>query len=308
MSWKASAYVKSLIDCPSGDRITRNEKLVALVLADSHQDKAHAHTFPSVENIAEDSLMSKRECQRVLASLEQKGVISRVRPEVQYRGVNTFYKFPHIDKEGCQPVTLPKNKDVQKDGEKGGQKGDRRVTHSAPYIEEQEQEQEQKQKTSLRRADSGPTVFDLPLIDGTEYGVTQELFFAYRDAFPAISIMGELAKMRAWLLTNPKNRKTRSGVGRFMTSWLSRAQDRAPAQGGHSVGTSKAQQRTTGMVNTVREGIASVLGVDHGSVGNHSGDGGTGSKPGATTIDGGNHQRQRGRTRADGESLFESSD
>jgi hypothetical protein len=56
MSWRASAYIKALVVCPNGERISRTEKLVALVLADSHQDKGKTFTFPAVKMIAEDSL------------------------------------------------------------------------------------------------------------------------------------------------------------------------------------------------------------------------------------------------------------
>ncbi len=97
MSWKASAYVKALVMCPNGERISRTEKLVALVLADSHQDKGKAHTYPAVKMIAEDSLMEARVCRRMLASLERKGVIARDRAENQGRGQLTFYRFPALD-------------------------------------------------------------------------------------------------------------------------------------------------------------------------------------------------------------------
>lgn len=97
MSWKASAYVKALVVCPNGERISRTEKLVALVLADSHQDKGKAHTYPAVKTIAEDSLMDPRVCRRMLASLERKGVIARERAENQGRGQLTFYRFPALD-------------------------------------------------------------------------------------------------------------------------------------------------------------------------------------------------------------------
>src|ERR1700723_3543548 len=101
MSWRASAYIKALIVCPNGERISRTEKLVALVLADSHQDKANAFTFPAVKMIAEDSLMDPRVCRRILSGLERKGVIERERSENQGRGQITFYRFPELD--GKQP-------------------------------------------------------------------------------------------------------------------------------------------------------------------------------------------------------------
>ena len=34
--------------------------------------------------------------------------------------------------------------------------------------------------------------------------------------------------MKCWLNANPKNRKTRKGIERFIVSWLNRSQDKAP--------------------------------------------------------------------------------
>lgn len=49
-------------------------------------------------------------------------------------------------------------------------------------------------------------------------------------AYPAVLLQTELAKAGAWLIANPKNQK--SNYARFLTNWLSRAQDKAPARGG----------------------------------------------------------------------------
>ena len=34
--------------------------------------------------------------------------------------------------------------------------------------------------------------------------------------------------MKCWLKANPKNRKTRKGIERFIVAWLNRSQDKAP--------------------------------------------------------------------------------
>ena len=49
-------------------------------------------------------------------------------------------------------------------------------------------------------------------------------------AYPAVDIDRELASASAWLIANPTNQK--SNYARFLTNWLKRAQDRAPAAGG----------------------------------------------------------------------------
>jgi hypothetical protein len=48
----------------------------------------------------------------------------------------------------------------------------------------------------------------------------------WMGAYPALSLDVELSKASAWLIANPKNQK--SNYGRFLTNWLSKAQDRAP--------------------------------------------------------------------------------
>lgn len=44
-------------------------------------------------------------------------------------------------------------------------------------------------------------------------------------AYPAVSIDAELSSASAWLIANPKNQK--SNYARFLTNWLTRAQDKA---------------------------------------------------------------------------------
>jgi hypothetical protein len=53
-------------------------------------------------------------------------------------------------------------------------------------------------------------------------------------AYPAVDIGRELASACAWLIANPANQK--SNYARFLTNWLKRAQDRAPAKGGGQPG------------------------------------------------------------------------
>lgn len=77
---------------------------------------------------------------------------------------------------------------------------------------------------------SRPEVFiSLPLVTGSgSFDVTIDYLNSLRTLYPAVDVEQELRKMYAWLDSNPKNRKTSRGIKRFITSWLGRAQDRAP--------------------------------------------------------------------------------
>jgi hypothetical protein len=93
------------------------------------------------------------------------------------------------------------------------------------------------------------TVFNLPLVDGTEFGVPEKLYAEYVEAYPAVNVMEQLGAMRAWIISNPKNRKTRSGITKFMNGWLCKAQNQAPRDAGQVINgntSNRTQQRTNG--------------------------------------------------------------
>lgn len=74
-------------------------------------------------------------------------------------------------------------------------------------------------------ADGSPIVATLPLVDGSEFEITQAQVDGWVPAYPGIDIGVQLHKARVWLEANPKKRKTKAGITRFVTSWLGRSQD-----------------------------------------------------------------------------------
>lgn len=79
-------------------------------------------------------------------------------------------------------------------------------------------------------AASTPPVITLPLNDGSEWPVTEAMATELGGLYPAVDVAQALRSMRGWLLNNPKKRKTKSGISRFMNSWLAREQDRGGNQ------------------------------------------------------------------------------
>lgn len=66
--------------------------------------------------------------------------------------------------------------------------------------------------------------------------------------YPAVDVEQELRNMFAWCNKNRKNRKTRSGIGKFINGWLAREQNKAPrVQAG--AGYSSAGRPAAGKVN-----------------------------------------------------------
>lgn len=74
-------------------------------------------------------------------------------------------------------------------------------------------------------AKTGKVFITLPLNDKSEYAVTMKKVNEYKELYPAVNIEQELRNMRGWSNGNPTKRKTRSGIERFINSWLSRTQN-----------------------------------------------------------------------------------
>lgn len=111
------------------------------------------------------------------------------------------------------------------------------VTHCNAIDKELElEEDKEKEKYKRKRSDnsapsssdeaSEPAVFEMPLNDNTYHPITQSEVDEWQSLYPAVDVMQELRKMKGWCQANPKNRKTKSGVKRFINGWLAREQDR----------------------------------------------------------------------------------
>jgi hypothetical protein len=64
----------------------------------------------------------------------------------------------------------------------------------------------------------------LPLKGGASYPVRPEELEQWGRLYPEAELLQEFRSMRGWLLSNPARRKTRSGIARFISNWLQRAQ------------------------------------------------------------------------------------
>lgn len=66
----------------------------------------------------------------------------------------------------------------------------------------------------------------LILNDGSEWRPTSALFAEYVRLYPNVDVKQQFNVMRSWCLSNPKKRKTKRGITRFVNSWLAREQDK----------------------------------------------------------------------------------
>lgn len=64
------------------------------------------------------------------------------------------------------------------------------------------------------------------LKDGSDWQPEDQDLIAWQQNFPDVDVFAELGAMEAWCESNPQKRKTKTGIKRFVTSWLNRARDK----------------------------------------------------------------------------------
>jgi hypothetical protein len=81
-------------------------------------------------------------------------------------------------------------------------------------------------------------VITLTLNDKSEYPIYEEQCHEWAGLYPAVDVIQQLRAMKGWLNANPKQRKTKAGILKFVNGWLAREQDRG--------GSTKTAQRSPG--------------------------------------------------------------
>lgn len=111
---------------------------------------------------------------------------------------------------------------------------DENVTSELPR-----EEKRRSNTSSSNEEDVGPTAITIPLNTGKEHPIPVSAVQEFESLYPAVDVMQQLRSMRAWCMSNPTKRKTKSGVMKFINAWLSKEQDK----GGVSRGTHQQGRR-----------------------------------------------------------------
>lgn len=130
----------------------------------------------------------------------------------------------HPEKPGRNPTETQRK--PNQNPEKTQPKPSKNLEWEKEWEWEKELEKDSKDICTEPQSDSVPPVLTFPLNDGSQYGVTEEQVKEWASLYPAVDVPQALRSMRGWLLANPKKRKTKAGVLRFVTAWLSREQDK----------------------------------------------------------------------------------
>ena len=149
------------------------------------------------------------------------------------------------------------------DGAKGGRPTKQTYTGETSGNED-EKPVVKKKKKEAKPEDNSPVAGYIPLVDGTEYAVTENALAEWQKLYPAIDAKQELRSLIGWNKANPTNKKTRAGINRHLNSWFSRAQNSAKKGGQQKKQNSfcNFEQRDTDYDSIVNNSVKEWIGGD----------------------------------------------
>lgn len=66
--------------------------------------------------------------------------------------------------------------------------------------------------------------------DNPEFQVTEKMVTEFTECYPAVDVEQELRNIKAWCISNPNKRKTKSGAMKFINTWLADKQNKSKGQ------------------------------------------------------------------------------
>lgn len=146
---------------------------------------------------------------------------------------DTCNKRSEAGKKGGRPKKEEKQKKAKKpnaflENQTKAKKADNEYEYDNEYVLSNDNNIVSKDTCGEVSQDKPSPLIELPCIKGYIHKVYEDDIKHYKELYPAVDVLQELKKMLGWIESNPKNRKTESGIKSFITRWLSKCQDKAP--------------------------------------------------------------------------------
>lgn len=210
-----------------------HEKFVLLMMA-NYASNDRGDCYPSIGTLAGNTGLSKDSVMRAIKALEKRGLLDVVRRKQE--GVN----LPNVYRLQLNLIVAT---------------SDHPPGTAAKVVAVSDSNQSFNQSINKKVGACARESIDFDFQAGAFIGIAALQQSSWKAAYPATDVDCEVLRAASWLMANPANRK--GNYVRFLTNWLSRAQDKA----GRVATTDGARGSARRSVNDQREDWLEGLGI-----------------------------------------------
>lgn len=203
-------------DCPNTSRL-----FIHCLLLANHEDKKwrgeiikRGSFITSINKLSEGSKLSFQNVRTSLKNLEDTGEVTR-------KSTHKLTKLTICEYDTYQNVEFSTNKLDNNQITNEQQTANNQITTTK---EDKELKEYKNNTISSEPEKSAPSmIFDYTNGEFSQ-DIPEKWLQVWIEAYPAVNILSEISKAKAWLFANPKKRK--KDYKRFLTNWISRVQER----------------------------------------------------------------------------------
>ena len=163
----------------------------------------------------------KTDLERILSDLASRGFIRRYKVDGgSYIEIPKFQKHQCISKkEREKPSTIPPpDKNGSGTEPEPTQKSDTNIDTDEGHVTETDSAE------PVPASTPDEILITIECVgEEKKFHFTKKMADEYAQLYPTIDVIAETKKAKAWLISNPTNRKTSKGMTRFLNGWFSRA-------------------------------------------------------------------------------------
>jgi len=122
----------------------------------------------------------------------------------------------------------------QQDAEQNDQQNDQPPTSHRPATDQPVATNKNVKNVKNNNTSSPEQFISIPIQRGLEYPIFYSMVEEWKNLYPKVDVEQQLREIRGWNLSHTTKRKTKAGILKHITSWLSREQNKLGADNGNT--------------------------------------------------------------------------
>lgn len=177
------------------------------------------------DSLEEELKFKSRDIEHALNVLEQYDMIARSGDMIYIPGWEEYQNvdgMERVRKKGRERQS--RYRERQREKAENIQNNVTVTSRNDDVTQQNKKEELDKEEKKEYKKESETPIVELILIDGSQYPICQNDVAEWSKLYPNANVEQEFRNMAGWCIGNPSKRKTKSGIRRFINSWLSKTQ------------------------------------------------------------------------------------
>lgn len=186
----------------------------------------------TIKGLAEELKFKPKDIEKALNVLEQYDMISKSGNMISIPGWEEYQNTDGMERVRSQGrIRQEKYRARQREKAESIQSNVTVTLHNGDVTQQNKKEELEQEEKKECKKESENQIVELILIDGSQYPIHKADVAEWSKLYPGVNVEQQFRNMAGWCIGNPTKRKTKSGIRRFINTWLAKSQKESEDNG-----------------------------------------------------------------------------